>query len=239
MGAAELALIARVRSLARLKMVTDELRMRAVTSRDIGIESPEREAVSDSGRGGRVLIVDDRPASYERIATMLKGEQQVEIETDPSQALFHAADGNYDLVIVSLGLEHFDAVALAHGLLDLIVGKTRADLFGQIRQFNAQRGGLGDECGHGIRKDRLEDGDPGHRQREQAEIARSEDRGEDQKEAEPRQMCRRRAADGPKTLPHRAPSLVVDFVILRESLGMVAEALMIVVRDPQSSAIRR
>jgi two-component system cell cycle response regulator len=38
----ELALIARVRSLARLKMVTDELRMRVLTSRDMGIESPER-----------------------------------------------------------------------------------------------------------------------------------------------------------------------------------------------------
>ena len=35
---AELALLARVRSLARLKMVTDELRMRALTSRDIGLE---------------------------------------------------------------------------------------------------------------------------------------------------------------------------------------------------------
>src|SRR5215472_8399128 len=35
----ELALTARVRSLSRLKMVTDELRMRAVTSRDIGIQS--------------------------------------------------------------------------------------------------------------------------------------------------------------------------------------------------------
>ncbi len=37
---AELALIARVRSLARLKMVTDELRMRAMTSREIGIDRP-------------------------------------------------------------------------------------------------------------------------------------------------------------------------------------------------------
>src|ERR1700726_2697308 len=44
----EMALIARVRSLARLKMVTDELRMRVLTSREIGIESPEREAVSDT-----------------------------------------------------------------------------------------------------------------------------------------------------------------------------------------------
>src|ERR687892_711000 len=44
----DVALIARVRSLARLKMMTDELRMRAVTSRDIGIESPERDAVADT-----------------------------------------------------------------------------------------------------------------------------------------------------------------------------------------------
>src|SRR6202795_692369 len=75
----ELALIARVRSLARLKMVTDELRMRVLTSREIGIESPEREAVADTGRQGRVLIVDDRPASYERIAAMLSAEREVEI----------------------------------------------------------------------------------------------------------------------------------------------------------------
>src|ERR1700691_810197 len=83
----ELALIARVRSLSRLKMVTDELRMRAVTSREIGIESPEREAVADTARGGRVLIVDDRPASYERIAATLSKEQHVEVDSDPSHAL--------------------------------------------------------------------------------------------------------------------------------------------------------
>ena len=108
----ELALIARVRSLARLKMVTDELRMRVLTSHEIGIKSPEREAVADTGRDGRVLIVDDRPASYERIAATLSKEHAVEVEVDPNQALFHAADGNYDLLIVSLGLEHFDALRL-------------------------------------------------------------------------------------------------------------------------------
>ena len=84
----ELALIARVRSLTRLKMVTDELRMRALTSRDIGIELPEREAVADTGRNGRVLIVDDRPASYERIASMLSKEQSVDIETDQTRRCF-------------------------------------------------------------------------------------------------------------------------------------------------------
>ncbi len=58
----DVALIARVRSLSRLKMMTDELRMRAVTSREIGIESPEREALAEAGRDGRILMVDDRPA---------------------------------------------------------------------------------------------------------------------------------------------------------------------------------
>jgi len=115
----ELALIARVRSLARLKMITDELRMRAVTSRDIGIESPEREAVADTGRGGRVLIVDDRPASYERIAATLSAEHTVEVERNPSEALFHAADGDYDLLIVSLGLENFDALRLCSQIRSL------------------------------------------------------------------------------------------------------------------------
>ena len=107
----ELALIARVRSLSRLKMVTDELRMRALTSRDIGIESPEREAVADTGRGGRILIVDDRPGSYERIAGVLAEEHTVEVEADPNEALFHAADGNYDLLIVSLELGEFRRAA--------------------------------------------------------------------------------------------------------------------------------
>jgi two-component system, cell cycle response regulator len=115
----EMALIPRVRSLARLKVVTDELRMRALTSRDIGIQSPERDAVSDSGRNGSVLIVDDRPASYERIAATLKTEHEVDVETDPNQALFHAADRNYDLVIVSLGLENFDALRLCSQLRSL------------------------------------------------------------------------------------------------------------------------
>jgi two-component system, cell cycle response regulator len=108
----DVALIARVRSLSRLKMMTDELRMRAVTSRDIGIESPEREAVAETGRNGRILVVDDRATSSEHIAAMLSGEHSAEIEADPSAALFHAAEGSYDLLIVSLGLDNFDGLRL-------------------------------------------------------------------------------------------------------------------------------
>ncbi len=115
----DVALIARVRSLARLKLMTDELRMRAVTSREIGLENPEREAVNETGRNGAVLIVDDRPASSGRLAAMLSSEHRVEVETDPNEALFHAAEGDYDLLIVSLGLENFDGLRLCSQIRSL------------------------------------------------------------------------------------------------------------------------
>ncbi|MEI7804819.1 MAG: PleD family two-component system response regulator [Hyphomicrobiales bacterium] len=115
----DMALISRVRSLARLKMVTDELRMRAVTSKEIGIQSPERAAVAEEGRNGRILIVDDRATSYERIAAALATEHTVDVEADPNEALFRAAEGNYELVIVSLGLENFDGLRLCSQLRSL------------------------------------------------------------------------------------------------------------------------
>jgi len=108
----DVALISRVRSLARLKMVTDELRMRAVTSKEIGIQSAEREAVTETGRQGRVLIVDDRKSSYERMMKTLSSEHTVTVEADPNEALFRAAEGNYDLLIVSLGMQNFDGLRL-------------------------------------------------------------------------------------------------------------------------------
>jgi len=109
----DIALVARVRSLVRLKMMTDELRMRAVTSREIGIENPAREAIADTGKGGRILVVEDRKASWERLQAMLGDEHEVEVEAEPSEALFRVADGGYDLVVVSLGLENFDGLRLA------------------------------------------------------------------------------------------------------------------------------
>src|SRR6188472_1501739 len=88
----DVALIARVRSLVRLKMMTDELRMRAVTSKEIGIENPAREAVADTGRGARLLLVDDRKNSYERLAPVLATEHTVDVETDPAEAVFRVAE---------------------------------------------------------------------------------------------------------------------------------------------------
>ncbi|MET0313894.1 MAG: response regulator, partial [Hansschlegelia sp.] len=64
----DIALLARVRSLTRLKMLGDELRLRAQTTREIGMSDALIEAMADTGRDGRVLVVDDRESSSERIS---------------------------------------------------------------------------------------------------------------------------------------------------------------------------
>src|SRR6187551_3844340 len=115
----DVALIARVRSLSRLKMMTDELRMRALTSREIGIQDPENEAMADAGRAGRVLIVDDRTSSAERLSAALATHHTVDTEINPNDALFRAAEGNYDLMIVSLALQNHDALRLCSQLRSL------------------------------------------------------------------------------------------------------------------------
>ena len=55
------ALFARVRSLVRLKSVTDELRNRALASRRLGIADPLAAAASETGLNGRILLIEDRP----------------------------------------------------------------------------------------------------------------------------------------------------------------------------------
>ena len=115
----DVALIARVRSLARLKLMTDELRMRAVAPPDIGLRNPEREALTETGREGRILVVEDRAAAQEHIAGVLALEHSTDIEASPNAALLRAAEGAYDVVIVSLGLRDFDGLRLCSQLRSL------------------------------------------------------------------------------------------------------------------------
>jgi len=112
----EVALLARVKSLVRLKMLTDELRSRAAASRDVGIVDPNATALSENGLGGRILLVDDRQTSFERLADSLAQVHHVDVEIDPQQALLRAPDGNYDLVMVSLSLADFDGLRLCSQL---------------------------------------------------------------------------------------------------------------------------
>jgi two-component system cell cycle response regulator len=114
----DIALITRVKSLVRLKMAADELMMRVSTSTEIGLDDAFDPA-SLGGEGGRVLLVDDSPATSERIKSILSPHHTVDHEQDPQEALFRAAEGDYDLAIVSLNLKQIDGLRLCSHLRSL------------------------------------------------------------------------------------------------------------------------
>jgi two-component system cell cycle response regulator len=115
----DVALYARVRSLARLKMLTDELQLRARTTRELGVGDALVAAMADDGRGGRILVVEDRKKSADALVRALEHEHEVAIESDPHAALFRLAEPEFDLAIVSLGLADFDALRLCSQLRSL------------------------------------------------------------------------------------------------------------------------
>jgi two-component system cell cycle response regulator len=108
----EVALMARVRSLVRLKVVIDELRNRANTTLALRAEDEAAALAAEDDRGGRILLVDDRASSTEKILQALTPRHELVAEQDPQEALFKAAEDSYDLFIVSLGLASYDGLRL-------------------------------------------------------------------------------------------------------------------------------
>ncbi len=119
----DVALFARVRSLVRMKMLMDELRSRATTSETMGIFDDPSEKDAEP-RGSRVLLVDDREASANRIVSIVDDEHHVEVFSDPQQALFASAEQDWDMIVVSLSLKQSDGLRLCSQLRSL--ERTRA-----------------------------------------------------------------------------------------------------------------
>ena len=120
----DMALFARVRSLVRLKAVTDELRVRAIATRDYGIGDPLAAAAAESGLNATLLVVEDRAGAQARNAGPRGAYHRVEVCAAPPAARVPATEGNFDLALVSLGLEEFDGLRLCSQLRSL--DRTRA-----------------------------------------------------------------------------------------------------------------
>src|ERR1700712_1209425 len=118
------ALFSRVRSLVRLKAVTDELRSRAMAPRDSGMGDPLAVATAETGLNANILLVEDRRGSGERMAAAPSQHHVVTVEADPHQALLTATDRAFDAILVSLDLEGFDGLRLCSQLRSL--DRTRA-----------------------------------------------------------------------------------------------------------------
>lgn len=104
----DMQLMARVKSLVRLKGLTDELRARAMTGQQIAIEDALRAMDKISASGGSILLIDSDKRHAERVKGHLDGEHQVDILAEPADAVFQVSGKNYELALVSMALGDFD-----------------------------------------------------------------------------------------------------------------------------------
>jgi two-component system, cell cycle response regulator len=115
----DFALFARVRSLVRLKMMTDELRMRERTGQTMGLVEAASETLVEPDPNGSLLIVEDRPESVTWFRAGLEPKHKVAEACNFDEALVQARGGYFDLIVVSLGIKAFDGLRLCSQLRSL------------------------------------------------------------------------------------------------------------------------
>ena len=116
------ALFARVRSLVRLKMMMDELRMREATGQNMGLVDPADSLIEDN-LSGRILIIEDRPESVAWFRAALSPAHEISAVDAFEEAVVRVRGGDYDLIVVSLGLRGFDGLRLCSQLRSLPEGR--------------------------------------------------------------------------------------------------------------------
>jgi two-component system cell cycle response regulator len=104
----DMQLMARVRSLVRLKVLTDELRSRAQTGQQMAIEDAARALQTINGVDGQVMLIDSDRHQAERIRGYLSATQDVHVVHNPADTLLHLSEGEFEVVLVSMSLGDID-----------------------------------------------------------------------------------------------------------------------------------
>ncbi len=108
----DIALITRVKNLARLKTLNDEMLLRMATGAEIGALAGGGSGPSRPAAAASVLLVEDQVRVAERMRAILAKAHEVEIEPSLQAALLRLADKAYDVLIVSLNLAEADGLRL-------------------------------------------------------------------------------------------------------------------------------
>lgn len=108
----DLALFARIRSLVRIKSMTDELRLRDQTGEALGAAS-DKIATTNITEGAKILVIDDDVAEAHQITDKLKEYGiEVVIIPNPRDAINACNKTDFDLIMVSTQLTSDDGLHL-------------------------------------------------------------------------------------------------------------------------------
>ena len=111
------ALMARVRSLVRLKMSTDEWRMRENTASQLGVVDDTSNFMQESAEGAKILIVEDKDFEFRKLEETLEKDSHTVIGAESGmEAMEFISSHDFDLIVVSLNLENEDGLRLCSHL---------------------------------------------------------------------------------------------------------------------------
>lgn len=113
----DLSLFCRVKSLVRLKMLTDELRSRAAASESMGLVRFDDENLTSAP--GKILLIDNRSNLIARIKGSVGQRHSIHAIEDPQLAVFEVTENQYELIIINLDFENFDGLRLCSQLRSL------------------------------------------------------------------------------------------------------------------------
>jgi two-component system cell cycle response regulator len=111
------ALMARVRSLVRLKMTIDEWRARNATATQLGVTETQFNVMSEPVDHAQILVIEDRDFEIDKVHQALSRDHHTIVTTangiDATQATMRQ---EFDLLIVSLNLAQADGLRLTSHL---------------------------------------------------------------------------------------------------------------------------
>lgn len=111
------ALMARVRSLVRLKMTIDEWRVRENTASQLGVADERSSVMDEPVEGASILLVEDQDFETEKIiSTFRQDNDSIHAVKSGVQAMEYAATHDFDLMIISLNLRGEDGLRLCSHL---------------------------------------------------------------------------------------------------------------------------
>jgi two-component system cell cycle response regulator len=109
----DIALMARVRSLLRLKMIMDEWRLREATAAQFAFPAAAEDSSAITQDNGRILLLEDNPDDHQAVTRTLSSIGLSASDADTVDGAIEVAQtGSYDLMMASLDLQNDDGLFL-------------------------------------------------------------------------------------------------------------------------------
>jgi len=111
------ALMARVRSLVRLKMALDEWRVRENTATQFGVVGEKTNVMAEPVEGARILLIEDREFEKTKIVQTLMQDHNITMAVDSGiKGMELVAAHEFDVLMISLDIKDEDGLRLCSHL---------------------------------------------------------------------------------------------------------------------------